>query len=1008
MTSRRPRARRGWAAHERVPALAAARALALTALLAGVLGGVLGGAAAQTVTIRTGEDPNARLEVRTVPLPGGATRTVYVVTARRVVLEDEEVTVRASRLEFDPSEGVVRIVGRGRVERPGETIVGEDLRVELRGGRLDGDDMVVIADDVYVVGEGARRVEGRISVMAGRLAPCARCGQQVEDYAFAARRIELLPGDRLIAWGVVVTIRDVPVFAFPLLVLPLADEARSPRLEIASGNADDPGVVRVDWPYVAGTNAFGIATARLRLDVDPAAGGFFDGRILGGEVQDVSLAPSVDHRFYDARGAGRLRVRYQPEWTRDDGTVLAEERLAFTATYASDGASGDPAVSLRLARDDDARPDLLEATWRVAADLGPFRASYRTQLPLVRDPDADVRPTWKDGGTPFATPFALRLDAGDGTVAFGPWRWEGVAVDLGAFRDAPDPTNRSALGGDRVGDGRLEVRHRLVLERARLGNLEVRGSNAFRGRYYGSGERQVDWASEVAADLSLDAYGSLGLTLERATVEGETPFAFERASLRTRADLRVRGTWVPLPTLVPGTRLEGDAGWTFVDDRAPDEVGWKPTEVTLSTLGEVDVASLRAVHRADPRLRDLGTLDVDASLRTPDGRFEASATLDQRIDLDLEQPEAQRDAPPADAGEGTLEASAGLPDVATAALDVGWDLDRTDAAVEADETFTWTPVTLRATLGTSARGDRVPSLAARWTFDPEGDALAETSEVRYTATADVGAFRAEIEESYGPAGAAPGTHRVRLAWDDLLAAQVDGVPLLPGDAIGLPEDDTAARDVRLRIEDGGGLAGLGLRAELRATFRPTDDGDRERRDTRFEASLQVGDRTWFTGALQAEAEAFLDVPLRDDVQPEGYLRRANLAVGVDVLRTVGLQGRFGYRGRYDLASESVASGQLAFEAVTLTVRPNRAWTLGATLDDTWEVRADEPADDLRLDPRPTLFAAWDRCCWAAYARWDTRSGEVVLTLGRPGTREGRVLRFDEGPTVPWGEEEGEP
>lgn len=979
---------------------------ALVALVA--LAAALGTGAAQTVTIRTGEDPNARLEVRTVPLPGGATRTVYVVTGRRVVLDDEDVTVTASRLEFDPAEGVVRIVGRGRVERPGETIVGEDLRVELRGGRLDGDDMVVIADDVYVVGEGARRVEGRISVMAGRLAPCARCGQEVEDYAFAARRIELLPGDRLVAWGVVVTIRDVPVFAFPLLVLPLADEARSPRLEIASGDADAPALVRVDWPYVAGTNAFGTATARLRLDVNPATAGFFDGRILGGEVEDASLAPSVDHRFYDARGAGRLRVRYQPEWTREDGTVLAEERLAFDATYATDAASGDPSVSLRLARDDDARPDLLEAEWRVGADLGPLRATYRTRLPLLRDPDAGTRPSWQDRSTPRATPFAVRVDGGDATLGFGPWRWEDVAVDVGTFQDAPDPTNRSALGGDVTGDGRIEVRHRLVLDRARLGNLEVRGENAFRGRYYGSGERQVDWSSRLQADLSLDAYGAFGLELQRATVEGETPFAFERASLRTRADLRVRSDLVPLPGVAPGTRLEGSAGWTFVDDRAPDEVGWQPTEVTLTAFGEVDVASLRAVHRADPRLRDRGTLDVAASLRTPDGRFEARAAVDQRIDLDLERPQAERGDPPADASEGTLEASAGVPDVATASLDAGWVQDRTDAARAEGTTFAWDPVTLRATLGTEARGDRVPSLAARWRFDPEGDALEETSEVRYVATADLGPVRAEVTETYGPAGAAPGTHRLRVAWDERVAAQLDGVPFLPGDAIGLPEDATAARDVRLRIEDGGGLDGVGFRAEWRATFVPQEAAARERRDTRFEASLQLGDRSAFTGALQAEAEAFLDVPLRDDAQPGAYLRRANLTVGLDVLRSVGLQGRFGYRGRYDLASEAVASGQLAFEAVTLTVRPNRAWTVGATLDDTWEVRAEDPADDLRLDPRPTLFAAWDRCCWAAYARWDTRSGEVVLTLGRPGTREGRVLRFDDGPTVPWGEEEDSP
>ena len=78
-----------------------------------------------TVTIDTGDDPGARLEIRRVVLPDGRERELYVVTAARVTVTSGELTIVASRLEFDPLEERVLVVGPGRVERPdGEPLQG--------------------------------------------------------------------------------------------------------------------------------------------------------------------------------------------------------------------------------------------------------------------------------------------------------------------------------------------------------------------------------------------------------------------------------------------------------------------------------------------------------------------------------------------------------------------------------------------------------------------------------------------------------------------------------------------------------------------------------------------------------------------------------------------------------------------------------------------------------------------------------------------------------------------
>ena len=172
----------------------------------------------------------------------------------------------------------------------------------------------------------------------------------------------------------------------------------------------------------------------------------------------------------------------------------------------------------------------------------------------------------------------------------------------------------------------------------------------------------------------------------------------------------------------------------------------------------------------------------------------------------------------------------------------------------------------------------------------------------------------------------------------------------------------------------------------------------------FEARLRLTERRWADGLIRVALDGFLDVPLPDDAQPSAYVRRANLELGLDVAGRVGLQGTFGYRGSYDLRRDEVRSGRLSFEEVSLVLRASQELYLGATLDDVWEV-VEEAAGDLALDPRPTLFAAWDRCCWALYASWDTRSGEVVITLGTPGSAEGPQLAFEEGPSLPWGDED---
>src|SRR5690606_6050781 len=263
--ARRPlRRRRPRAARPRQEALMRAAAALLLALLSAWAG-------AARIVIDAAHDPESRLEIRTVTLPGGEEAQVYVLTGRGLTVRIDDDVLVADHVEFDLTRRIVRVVGRGSFTRGEETVEGEDLVIDLSRESLEGSDVLVVTPEIDVSGDSASRVPGMIAIALGEFSPCSRCAQEVEDYGFRAERIELYPGDRLVAHGVTVLIRGQPVLTVPLLALPLGPEDRQPRLLYETGTASSRARLELTWPYVAGPDARGAVTLRYHADVEPGA-----------------------------------------------------------------------------------------------------------------------------------------------------------------------------------------------------------------------------------------------------------------------------------------------------------------------------------------------------------------------------------------------------------------------------------------------------------------------------------------------------------------------------------------------------------------------------------------------------------------------------------------------------------------------------------------------------------------------------------------------------------------
>jgi len=144
------------------------------------------------------------------------------------------------------------------------------------------------------------------------------------------------------------------------------------------------------------------------------------------------------------------------------------------------------------------------------------------------------------------------------------------------------------------------------------------------------------------------------------------------------------------------------------------------------------------------------------------------------------------------------------------------------------------------------------------------------------------------------------------------------------------------------------------------------------------------------------------MPIRDELQPITYLRRASLTFGIDAYETVGLQGSLGYNGTYSPVSQTVTGELLTLQDVALIVRPLKELYLGAVVNDTWDLTGLSPSYPT-FNLQPKFVVAWNRCCWALYGSWDSSNGRLSIALTTPGATKGLLQAFDTGLTLPGGQ-----
>ncbi|MEX2541530.1 MAG: hypothetical protein WD314_06960 [Trueperaceae bacterium] len=952
------------------------------------------GAVAERIEIDTAGDPDSRLEIRNLTLPGGAEVQLYVIQGNPVEVTIGERQLIAEHIEVDLTHRLVRIVGFGTFITPDQTVQGLDLVIELEQESLTGRDVLIVTEAIDVTGVEATRMPGQIDVVSGAFSPCSRCGQGVEDFGFRAERIELYPGDRLVAFAVVVLVRGVSVLELPVLVVPLARPDRQPRLSISQGSAGERAEVALDWPYVAGADAFGTFSVRYYADVDPVAGGGF--QPLGGRVTQSYLGGGVAHVFYTERGQGEFDLFYRPGFLTAGGD---RERPQFTVmlAYATEdegpGAGADgPAVDLEIVRDDARRDRLLEYRLELADGGEGIEATFLSQGFVDADPDDAVdTPSYDDRATPRRTPVRLVLEPEEERFTIGPLVLRRLALDLGVFEDASNPTNRSAAGQAYIDGGRLLERHSLELTPMALwSGMEVRGHTNFVGHYYTTGERQIDWDMQASATQRFAGVGSFGIVFNRDVNEGETPFRFDQIPLRTRTDLRAELRLEPFPWLA----FEARETYVFRDSRRPELEGFLPLESELRLFGNLAWLDASVSNSYDIAEGDPGNLDFEVTLRSPEPSPRASLEISHLEDLAVRPDRLTGE--PTDESTTRLSLSYGLPALRIDAAG-GYRYRPVEPDDPDDPLEHWLPFEAGLTIGTLEQEDPLPGLRVGYERNLNRRRVEALS---LEARARIGELELAADQRFDlPAG---GTARSSVAatYPGIARIEATNLTLLRPQWLGLPAGEPRATPYTVTLRDAPLTGREAWQLRYVTRYDPALDGGGEPggfRDTGLEARVLLEDE--HLGGSRFSVDLFADLQLHDDRQPISYLRRASIEFAADIEGLVGVQGALGYRGIFNNSTGQVSRAELRLDEVAITVRALDELYLGALFDDVWDLTggtAAQPAFDLR----PELFVVWDRCCWALMGGWNTETGQLRLSLTAPGSSQGLTQVIDSPLVLP--------
>lgn len=553
------------------------------------LGGVLGGAEARTVKIISADTLELRqLDGQELVLIGGTGES-------GVELRVDDDIVKALRVEYNRTRRTLTLVGRASYfsASDAQTLTGENLVVDLGTEELTGQDVLISDADLEIRGSEVDRIPGQLRATGGYFTPCAKCGRTPNDYAFRAERLIVYPGDRLVAYRAQLLLADFPVLYLPVLVLPLNDPERQPRLSIGQA-AQDGYTVEADLPFSIGSTTLGTTLLRYYQNRSPSFG-------VGVSLRSYQPLPFIDRL--------NLYVLSNPRPFLSDGTQQPGSDLDIN--FSAKGriplvtAVRDLDYSLTVTRS-----DLGRASTDPERGVTNVNFGVNVEYPLFTGQFSYVDRYGPEGVTRLTTP----LKQPEVVVDPKPYVQGGLSTDfkftVGHYTAQSNPLSRSAtLQGINISTSRIEEQHSLGYSAKPWTNADLTLTNTFTGRYYGTGARTVQLNLGAQLTQRWNTTNTFTVSGAYTRIEGTSPFAFDALpGRRISAPIGLTISTVPVKDVSFGVSLTRDL-MVGPEAQAPATFNLSVNRVPLSAsaslahnfyTGEVESANY-SITLSDPR-----------------------------------------------------------------------------------------------------------------------------------------------------------------------------------------------------------------------------------------------------------------------------------------------------------------------------------------------------------------------------------------------------------------------
>ncbi|MBE3599431.1 MAG: LPS-assembly protein LptD [Limnochordaceae bacterium] len=566
-------------------------------------------------------------------------RPPVVVVTGGFTLFWKDLEVQAERLRYDDTLQQAWLSGNVRARRPGETLTGETLHLDLPSGNAVVGQAAATVETDGVEGPiflQSARLEGREDRIEAEGATLTTCPLPMEHahYRVTVSSLVVRPRQEVAAYHAVFWESGVPIFYWPYLHFSLVNPRAGRFVPPEVGYGQREGwFVRARLPYMGPGSTYGYVLAsyfeRLGAGLGLYQALYDDGRSFAAVFGETTLRehggfpPDVRAGTEGQLVAGGGSLTSRNEVARQD----LDGRLQYLGWWTASGSLPDWGVRLSLlasGRRPVQEPEELTGASVGSLEVappagGPVSGRLHARWDLARLPDQPARSLWDAVGT-------LAWKSGDGQIELSAGRishpdlyadperktaWESL-VTLPELRASRTVTRwAGALPGQielRAGAGHFTERRlvdgsaqqtsawRLTLEPAislrpvRHGPWELKADSSLWGARYdnGSGQLALKASGSARYYLTPGTYASAGyrLTDPLRVIAGPgeggeravPPFQFDQASYEEAIDLGfAAGVGGPLSLSLTSTYDVATGAWKEV------------TASTRAKAGEVGV-----------------------------------------------------------------------------------------------------------------------------------------------------------------------------------------------------------------------------------------------------------------------------------------------------------------------------------------------------------------------------------------------------------------------------------